>query len=358
MTDWRQKVPGTVEKPVSHETAFWYLRPVASSLSVFCTALLLFSTGCQHTIPRVCTPIAPAEKIPDPPSLQVCREVNAPDKRAWLEAPGGSIQVDLDTAEYELDSAVIWKWIGDAVRGVTLYYGRFPVPKSNLIIRPRSGRGAIWGEASGRTAQPTVKIQLGRQTRAEDLAEDWTLTHEIVHLAFPNMVREHLWIEEGLATYVEPLARYKAGVLTEEAVWYEWLHAMHQGQPEAGDAGLDHTPTWGRVYWGGALFSLVADVEIRRVSNNRAGLRDALRGISQAGGSLSVWWKITDAFTIGDRATKTNVLMTEYEKRRAAPAPVDLEDLWSKLGIRIENGRVVFDENAPLAAVRRGIVRD
>lgn len=329
-----------------------------SRLSNLCLTLLLFSTGCQSTIPRVCSPAVRTEKKPQPPSVQVCREVNAPDKRAWLEVPGGTILVDLDTSEYELDREIIWKWIADAARSVTLYYGQFPVAKSHLIIRPRSGRGGIWGEASGRPALPTVKIELGRQTRAEDLAEDWTLTHEIIHLAFPNMARQHLWIEEGLATYVEPLARYKAGLLTEEAVWYEWLHAMHQGQPHEGDAGLDHTPTWGRVYWGGALFSLIADVEIRRTTNNRAGLREALRAINQQGGSLSVWWKITDAFTIGDRATKTNVLMTEYEKRRAAPAPVDLDELWAKLGVRLENGRVVLDENAPLAAVRRGIVRD
>jgi hypothetical protein len=34
---------------------------------------------------------------------------------------------------------------------------------------------------------------------------------------------------------------------------------------------------------------------------------------------------------------------------------VDLDAWWNRLGIRKERGRLVFDERAPLAAVRRAI---
>jgi hypothetical protein len=199
---------------------------------------------------------------------------------------------------------------------------------------------------------------LGRNTRAEDLAEDWTLTHEMVHLAFPNMQSKHLWIEEGLATYVESISRFKIGLRTEESIWHEWIVSMPQGQPEEGDQGLDFTRTWGRIYWGGALFALVADVETRRVSHNRAGLRQALQGIVEEGGSMKTWWSITQAFAIGDQSTQTHVLSDQYQRMRAAPAPVDLDDLWKQLGVRLENGRVVLDDNAPRAAIRKSILRD
>src|SRR5260370_28547747 len=34
------------------------------------------------------------------------------------------------------------------------------------------------------------------------------------HLAFPSVDEKHHWIEEGIATYVEPIARIPAGHLT------------------------------------------------------------------------------------------------------------------------------------------------
>jgi len=274
-----------------------------------------------------------------------------------VELEGGALLVDFDPADYEVDREVVWKWITDAARGVASFYGRFPVSECTLVIKPRSGHGAMYGEASG-GSRPKVLIILGQQSTAQDFAEDWTLTHELAHLAFPNMQRRHLWIEEGLATYVEPVIRFKMGLRTERSVWSEWYQAMPQGQPENGDRGLDFTPSWGRVYWGGALFALVSDVEIRRQSQNRFGLRNALQGIMKSGGTMAVQWKIEDAFAAGDRATQTPVLLTEYKKRRADPAPVNLDELWANLGVRFQNDRVELDENAPWAHIRRGILRD
>jgi hypothetical protein len=33
------------------------------------------------------------------------------------------------------------------------------------------------------------------------------MTHEFVRTAFPDVADEHHWTEEGIATYVEPIAR-------------------------------------------------------------------------------------------------------------------------------------------------------
>ena len=41
---------------------------------------------------------------------------------------------------------------------------------------------------------------------------------------------------------------------------------MPKGLPQAGDQGLDNTGTWGREYWGGAMFCLLADIEIRKAT--------------------------------------------------------------------------------------------
>lgn len=327
-------------------------------MAAICMTLGLVTIGCGSVNAWQCFPVRHAGAERDPAPARICRDKDSQDKRVRLELEGGVIWVDVDPNEYEISSDVLWKWISDGGRAVAAYYGRFPVPQCLLSITPTHGRGARWGQATGRGKMPTVSIVLGRQSKPKDFAEDWTLTHELVHLAFPGMKSQHLWIEEGLATYIEPIAQFKIGRVTEESVWYEWYLAMKQGQPEDGDRGLDFTPSWGRVYWGGALFALVADVAIRRESNNRTGLRQALRGIVDSGGSISVWWSITDAFATGDRAARTHVLMNEYQKRRADPAPVDLETLWANLGVQLRDGHIVLDDNAPWAASRRAILHD
>jgi hypothetical protein len=35
---------------------------------------------------------------------------------------------------------------------------------------------------------------------------------------------------------------------------------------------------------------------------------------------------------------------------------VDLEALWKELGVALVRGRIAYDEGAPLAAIRRGIM--
>ena len=44
-----------------------------------------------------------------------------------------------------------------------------------------------------------------------------------------------------------------------------------------------------------------------------------------------------------------------YARLGAAPGTVDLDDLWTRLGVRRDRGRVVYDDTARLAAVRGAI---
>src|SRR5258708_39912346 len=94
---------------------------------------------------------------------------------------------------------------------------------------------------------------------------------------YTTLFRSHHWIEEGLSTYVEPVARARAGFLNREKVWMDWLDGFPQGQPAPNDRGLDYTHTWGRTYWGGALFCFLADLEIGERTHNRRGLADTFR---------------------------------------------------------------------------------
>lgn len=270
----------------------------------------------------------------------------------------GSSRIDVEIADPGALSASkqdLMEWAHWASDSVAAYYGRYPVPHLALRIIPTDGRGVRGGKTFGENDGGSIRIHVGGETVKAGLEGDWMLTHEMVHLAFPSVADEHHWIEEGIATYVEPIARVRAGHFDAHQMWFEMVRDLHQGLPEAGDKGLDHTHTWARTYWGGALFCFLADVEIHKRTNNRKGLDDALRGILNAGGDIRHDWKLTDAFRIGDQATGVAVLLPLYDKMKDQRYDVDLAAMWKDLGVERAGGTVSFSDTAPLAKVREAI---
>jgi hypothetical protein len=272
-----------------------------------------------------------------------------------IQIGNSRIDVTLDPGDLAVSQDELLDWVRNAAESVATYYQHYPVPHVALHIVPSDGRGVYGGQTFGAEDGGVIRIHLGKSTTAAYLRTDWMLTHEMVHLTFPSVPDNHHWIEEGIATYVEPIARVRAKKFDANEMWYEVVRDMHQGLPESGDQGLDHTHTWGRTYWGGAMFCLLADVEIRKQTNNKKGLDDALRGILQAGGDMRHDWPLESTLDAGDRATGTTVLRTLYEKMKNDPYSVDLPALWQQLGI-VQDGRTVrFIDTAPLAAIRAAI---
>jgi hypothetical protein len=95
----------------------------------------------------------------------------------------------------------------------------------------------------------------------------------------------------------------------------------------------------------------MADVEIRKRTGNKAGLQQALHGIVAAGGTIEYYWPIARILGVGDKATGTTVLTDLYAK----PYAPDLDALWRHLGVLVKDGRAAFDDEAPLAPIRRAI---
>jgi hypothetical protein len=198
---------------------------------------------------------------------------------------------------------------------------------------------------------------VGRNVTEAQLTNDWVLVHEMTHLALPDVGDDQNWFSEGLAVYVEGIAREQAGNRTEQDVFAEQMRQMPRGMPEPGDQGLDHTHTWGRTYWGGAMFCFLADVQIHRETSNRSGLQDAMRAVAKASGGLSSDWSIARVFATADAATGTKVLENLYMQMKDQPVTPDLHELWTQLGVESDGGNIKFTDNAPLANVRKSIMQ-
>jgi hypothetical protein len=266
----------------------------------------------------------------------------------------GQSQIDIvqEPGRLAVSHDEVLTWVRTAADAVNAYYLRYPVPHLALRIIPFEGRGVRGGKTFGAESGGRIRIQIGSETTATDLNSDWMMTHEMVHLTFPSVAEEHHWIEEGIATYVESIARVRVGNKQQSEMWYEVMRDLPQGLPKPGDEGLDNTHTWGRTYWGGALFCFLADLEIHRKTSNQKGLEDALRGILAAGGDIRQDWDLEKVLDVGDRATGVAVLAPLYKKMKDAPYNVNLSELWQQLGVVKEGKAVRFDDRAPLAATR------
>jgi hypothetical protein len=277
-----------------------------------------------------------------------------------LAIGGATLQVDFAPGSFDLPTDTLLKHIEAAASAVTAYYGRFPVTRVRILVVPVGGnretvQGTTWGDMHG--FQGVTRLRINQHATAADLAEDWVTTHELVHMAFPALPDDQHWMEEGLATYIEPIARVETGELKAQQIWRDMVRDMPKGEPAAGDQGMDRTHTWGRTYWGGALFCLVADVAIRKETGNRKGLQDALREVVAEGGTIDHEWSLPKALEVGDRATGTHVLTTMYATWKDSPSPVDLQKIWDELGIRSGAGGVEF-VSAPLSRVREAIASE
>ena len=267
-----------------------------------------------------------------------------------LELRGSTLCLFLDDTS-PARRQLLHTWVERSAHIVADYYGRFPAPLVVLRLQSMEGHGV----GGGRTTNDSglvIQVSVGREVTAAGLSDDWVLVHEMVHLALPEVGRRHNWLAEGLATYVEGIARAQFGNREITDVWAEYRHSMPMGLPREGEGGMDQTPTWGRTYWGGALYCLQAEVSIREQTGNKLGLQTALRAILKETGGYGFDRDIDEVLRIGDAATGTRVLAGLYRQIKNTPQAPNLDLLWSRLGVPQDPKTQPFDDHAPLAAIR------
>ncbi len=263
--------------------------------------------------------------------------------------------VTVPDSELKASDADLTAYVQRGANAVVRYFGRFPLDHVNINIRAVDGSRVRFGRTMP-TNGGTIMMLIGRDATAQALNDDWTLTHEMTHLAFPATKEDDTdWLGEGMATYVEPIARAQMGYLTPEYVWNQFVDDMPRGEPKPGDGGLDGSHGIGRMYWGGALFCLVADVEIHKATKNQKGLEDAFRYIMNDKGTMEYEWPMAMILKEGDQTTGTHVLQDLYAAWKDKPVEVDLPKLWKELGIEKKGDTVMFHDDAPLAEIRKAI---
>lgn len=249
------------------------------------------------------------------------------------------------------------QWLARSARTLTAYLGRFPAPQAVVTLNAGSGAGV----RSGLTFDgppPGIRVTVGVDTTREGFLADWIMVHEMMHLAISQLPRRYNWFHEGAATYVEIIARARSGLTSQVFAWDQLMRNLHNGLPLPGETGMDGSQRWGRIYWGGALFFLLADLEIRQRTGNRLGLQDAFAGLVQSGSNYGQRWGLERTLQLADSATGTSALTELYLRMKDDAVATDLPQLFKRLGLqRGETGLQLLAE-APLAGARRAIIAE
>ncbi len=245
-------------------------------------------------------------------------------------------------------------WISRSAETVSHYYDRFPVERAGINIIGVDEPGVRTGRAMQGTESPQLLVWVGIGTSPKTLESDWVMVHEMIHLATATLERRHRWLEEGLSVYIESISRAQTGELEPSRVWREFAKRMPNGQLRSADKGLDFTPRWGRTYWGGAVFFLLADIKIRDSTNNEYSLADALKNVLVKGLTMNTNVSIDTLIQTMDEALPSPEIGPLYEQYARQASPFPLEKMWKNLGVDL-SGSEPFNDNAPLACVRQAL---
>jgi hypothetical protein len=251
------------------------------------------------------------------------------------------------------DQVLIRDWLQDSANAVARFYGGFPVDRMLVVVLAEPNRkGMVTGRALS-AGGATALVIVGAESNIEQLYGDWIMVHELLHLGQPFTPRAW-WLMEGMATYFEPIIRARASWRSPLSVWREFRRDMQRGSHRLTGAGLAHSQ--GNDYWSGGLFMLLADVAIRRYTRGERGMEDCLLRVLRAGGDATQRWTPNDVVSVCDKHLGKPVLRDLFDRYVDNGSLVDLDALWTQLGVHGSGPSMHLSADAPFANIRDMII--
>ncbi len=277
-----------------------------------------------------------------------------------LLVPGAELSVAALGDGFGQHASVVRDWIAQGARASSLLFGQFPVPHALVIAVPGDRSGPGFGMAL-RGGGPAVVIFLDRHASAASLVNDWTATHEFLHLGVPRLPPEDAWLFEGLASYYTEVVRARAGIISPAQAYQHLLEGFGRGKRNEGSLSLrdessqmHERHSFFRVYWAGAALAFLTDVEARRASGPT--LDAALRSFAECCAASEDDWTAQRVLAYLDQsmgAPRFSEHARRWLDRREFP---ELDDALRTLGVAPgSRGEAIFGP-APNAAIRDAIM--
>lgn len=256
-------------------------------------------------------------------------------------------------------------WLADISKAALAGYGEMPLKEVQVLIVPVGVRGqaVLFGQSSRGQGNALVLLVDPSRPIAE-FRDDWTAVHELAHLFHPYLGDSGRWLGEGLASYWQNVLRARVGLLTPAQAWQRLEQGYVRARADA-HAGMSLQQVsdrmhalhaFQRVYWGGSVYWLEVDRELRQGSGGTLSVDLALRRFHECCLPSYREWKPEEFVAKLDALLQTDVFTRHY---RAAAAERDFPDLkatYAALGLT-PTGTAMALGDAPQRAVRDAIMR-
>jgi hypothetical protein len=283
---------------------------------------------------------------------------------------GGRIDAAVLGAGFEHTDDVL-DWLEREARSVASLYGRLPQPRIQVLLMPRPAGANSFGYTV-RGGGASVALQLAHDADRAMLARDWTAAHELLHTGLPTIDHEAPWMFEGITTYYTAVVRGRGGGRGPHDGWWGLLDGFRRGKRKGGRLTLrdesrvmHQNGTYWRVYWAGAALALEIDVELRR--RGLGSLEAALTTLASTSRKPTIQkmavseeartWRAEELVARLDAITGSDICKRIVAKHLDDTAFPPLDGILGELGVRLDaQDAVVFDDQAPLVAIRRAII--
>jgi hypothetical protein len=283
-------------------------------------------------------------------------------ERERVHANGTEFDVAVIAGLSASTRAVIAPWLRHAATSAAIGGSELPFERVQIVVVPVEGDGSAmrFGHV-GRGGGRSIALLVNRDASLDALRGDWTLVHEISHLYHPFVKREDLWLREGLATYYQELFRARAGTTTRAYAWQRLWDGAAKGRVTNESLAVESarvltTFQFPLVYWGGATFALLADIELRQRSEGVRSLDEVMLALAACCSTSSRPWTSEQLLARMDEIAGGQVFTDLAKRVVLAPPFPDLHDAFAQLGIEPSDRGMRLLSNAPLAHVRDAIM--
>ncbi|HEY1382795.1 MAG TPA: hypothetical protein VGF43_04225 [Dongiaceae bacterium] len=268
------------------------------------------------------------------------------DPELTLAVPPGALKIE----PKQIDA-----WVSAIAESNRRFWARSPTKGGLVVLVPSPRDGVPFGRVLS-LGGAVLTVLVGKDATTKQLYDDWVLVHEFIHLGSPLMRDTGAWLNEGFATFYEPVLRTRAGWKSEDEVWREWISSMPRGMPAMTGIGLENAGRGG-IYWGGALFVLMAEIESLKASDGKIGFSDCLRTVLAGGGDVTVKWPTMKFLDRCDALLGKPVIAQLARQHIEKGSAMDLDRLWKRLGVSMTEGSAIrYDDTAELAWLRPLII--
>lgn len=160
------------------------------------------------------------------------------------------------------------KWLDYGVTQTAKVLGDYPFTME-LHLNPRQSRQPVPWANTWRAGVQSVHLYVDSRFSLQHFINDWTLYHELSHLALPYLGDRHAWFAEGFASFMQYQIMQQAGLLQSAPVqlyrdklaphlrWYNSDYTVTEVASR-----LLRQAKYPAAYWGSAWFFVMADEQL------------------------------------------------------------------------------------------------